>query len=207
VSDRGVLVFAGCCALFGLGDAAMLPLAGSEMTASAGEHANLIIAACIVVPQVMVAVLAPLMGRLADTRGRRTVLIIGFAALAIRGVLLALLSDYEELVVLAQTLDGLSGAMLGVLLPLLAADLTRGTNRFNLCIGVFGLANGLGATFSTAAGGAIADNLGTQAAFFALATAGAFATLLAWLAMPETKGSEEPENRAPALSTPRSSHP
>ena len=172
-----------------------------------GNTQNLIIAACIVVPQIMVAALAPLMGQLADTHGRRTVLIIGFAAVAIRGVLLALLSDYQELVVLAQTLDGLSGAMLGVLLPLLAADLTRGTNRFNLCIGVFGLASGLGATFSTAAAGAIADNLGTPAAFFALATAGAFAALLAWLAMPETKGSEEMENRAPALSTPLSPHP
>jgi MFS family permease len=189
-SDRGVLVFAGCCALFGLANTAMLPLAGSEMTANVGQHANLIIAACIVVPQIMVAMLSPLIGRLAETHGRRPVLIIGFAAVAIRGVLLALLSDYTELVVLVQTLDGVSATMLGVLLPLLAADLTRGTNRFNLCIGVFGLANGLGATLSTAAAGSVADHLGASTAFLALAVAGVFAVLLAWSAMPETMRSK-----------------
>ena len=191
VSDRGVLVFAGCCALFGLANTAMLPLAGSEMTANMGEHANLLIGACIVVPQIMVAMLSPLMGRLANTQGRRIALIIGFTAVASRGVLLALLSGYPELVVLVQTLDGVSASMLGVLLPLLAADLTRGTNRFNLCIGVFGLANGLGATVSTVAAGSIADSFAASTAFLALAIAGGFAVLLAWLAMPETMQSKE----------------
>jgi MFS family permease len=73
-----------------------------------------------------------------------------------------------------------------MLLPLLAADLTRGTNRFNLCMGVFGLAAGIGATLSTVAAGAIAGWLGSGAAFVALAGAGLAAVLLVLFAMPET---------------------
>ena len=62
--------------------------------------------------------------------------------------------------VAVQALDGIGAAVFGVLLPLLASDLTRGTNRFNLCMGVFGLAVGLGATLGTMAAGALADSFG-----------------------------------------------
>lgn len=73
-----------------------------------------------------------------------------------------------------------------MLLPLLAADLTRGTNRFNLCMGLFGLATGIGATLSTVVAGAIAERLGVGAAFVALAGAGLLAVSLVLFAMPET---------------------
>jgi MFS family permease len=91
------------------------------------------------------------------------------------------------MLVAVQALDGIGAAALGVLLPLIAADLTRGTNRFNLYMGVFGLATGVGATLSTAAAGAIAAWLGTGAAFVVLAGAGLLAVLLVLLAMPETR--------------------
>lgn len=186
ISSRGVLIFAGCCALFGLANAAMLPLAATQVTAQMGEHANLVIGACIVVPQIMVAMVSPALARLADHRGRRIALVIGLAAVTLRGALLSVVSSQAWLVVLVQALDGASGAAFGVLLPLLAADLTRGTNRFNLCIGVFGLASGLGATLSTAVAGAIADGLGESTAFIFLSAAGGLAVLLAWFGMPET---------------------
>ena len=63
----------------------------------------------------------------------------------------------RQRLVAVQALDGVSAAAMGALLPLLAADLTRGTNRFNLCMGVLGLATGVGATLSTVVAGAIAD--------------------------------------------------
>jgi MFS family permease len=186
LADRRLLVFSACCALFALSNAAMLPLAGVEATKNTGEWANLVIAAGIVLPQFVNAAMSPRVGRLAESRGRRAALLLGFGALPVRGLLLPLAAADPAMLVAVQALDGVSAAALGVLLPLLAADLTRGTNRFNLCMGVFGLAAGIGATLSTVAAGAIAGWLGSGAAFVALAGAGLAAVLLVLFAMPET---------------------
>jgi MFS family permease len=185
-SDRRLLIFAGCVTLFHLSNAAMLPLAGAAVTMRAGTYANLIIAACIVVPQAVVALLSPWVGRSAERFGRRRLLLLGWAALPLRGLLLAVLPGSWPLII-GQAVAGLSGAVFGVMLPLLAADLTRGTSHFNLCMGVLGLATYLGAAISTSLGGEIADIAGMPAAFTALAFSGLIGTLLVWLAMPETR--------------------
>ncbi|MFC7735034.1 MFS transporter [Roseomonas sp. GCM10028921] len=184
--NRGVLVFALCCALFTLSNAAMLPLAGTQVTRNAGDEANLIIAACIIAPQLLMALIAPWVGRLAERRGRRIALLIGFGALPVRGLLLMLVEGPAWLV-LVQALDGISAAGLGVMLPLLAADLTRGTNRFNLCMGLFGLAVGIGGTLSTTMAGLAAEWFGPGVAFALLAGIGLLSLLAVWLAMPETR--------------------
>ena len=73
------------------------------------------------------------------------------------------------------------------MLPLIAADLTRNTGRFNLCMGVIGLAVFIGASLSTALAGWIADSAGDSAAFVALAAAGLIGTALVWFGIPETR--------------------
>jgi len=182
--DRRLLVFAGCVALFHLSNAAMLPLVANRITQSSGAIANLVIASCVVAPQAVVAMLSPAVGRMAERRGRRPVLILGFAALPIRGVLLAL-SSQPGFVVAVQVLDGVSAAVFGVMLPLVAADLTRGTRRFNLCLGLLGLAVAAGATLSTTIAGVVADRFGHEPALLMLAGVGALA-VLGLLALPET---------------------
>lgn len=186
LTERGILVFAACSLLFTLSNAAMLPLAGSAITRDAGDEANLIIAACIVVPQLVVAGMSPWVGRAAEARGRRIILVLGFSMLPLRGLLLAAF-DQPAVLVFIQALDGISAAVLGVLLPLIAADLTRGTNHFNLCMGLFGLAVGIGGTISTSLAGVVALWFGADMAFTMLALVGLLCTLLAWFAMPETR--------------------
>lgn len=195
--DRRLLVFAGCVALFHLSNAAMLPLVANEVTRSTGAGANLVIAACVVVPQAIVAGLSPLVGRTADTWGRRPVLLLGFAALPVRGVLLAL-DAHPAYVVLVQALDGISAAVFGVMLPLVAADLTRGTRRFNLCMGLLGLTAGAGATFSTTIAGLVADRFGNPQALLVLAGAG-LAGVLGLLALQETRESQPSRSVAEAF--------
>lgn len=185
-TDRRLLIFAGTLALFQLGNAAMLQLAGGELTARVGSRASLIIAACIVVPQVVVALLSPWVGRAAERWGRRPVLVVGLLALPIRALLFALTAN-PVLVVGFQALDGIAGAGLGVLMPLVAADVTAGTNRFNVCMGALALTGGIGATISTTLAGAIADGYGIAAAFIALAVAGLSGVLIAATVMPETR--------------------
>jgi MFS family permease len=186
LADRRLLIFAVCVMLFHLSNAAMLPLAGSAVTMRAGHFANLIIAACIVVPQAFVALLSPWVGRAAAKFGRKRMLLLGWGALPVRGLLLAVLPGSWPLVA-GQAISGLSAAVFGVLLPLLAADLTVGTSHFNLCMGILGLALYLGAAVSTTLSGGIADSAGVPAAFLVLAGVGALGFLMVWLVMPETK--------------------
>ena len=184
-TNRQLLAFAVCVLLFHMSNAAMLPLLGATVTMRTGTFANLIIAACIMVPQAVVALCSPWVGRSAASLGRRPVLLLGWAALPLRGLLLAVLPG-AWLPVAAQAVSGVSGAVFGVMLPLLSADITRGTSHFNLCMGALGLAVSLGAGISTTLGGWIADTAGVEAAFAVLALIGALATLAFWLVMPET---------------------
>src|SRR6202011_3154053 len=101
--------------------------------------------------------------------------------------LLFTLNPWPEAVAAIQMLDGISATVVGLMLPLIAADRTRRTGHMNLAIGWFGLAAGLGATFSTTVAGWAADRLGAEPAFLSLALVGGLATLLLALAMPETR--------------------
>ncbi len=184
-TDRRLLIFATCVLLFHLSNAAMLPLLGGAITMRTGHFANIFIAACIVVPQGVVALCSPWVGRSAASFGRRPVLLLGWAALPLRGLLLALLPG-AWLPIGAQAISGVSAAVFGVMFPLLAADITRGTSHFNLCMGALGLAMFLGAGLSTTMGGWIADQIGVQFAFVALSCVGLLGTFVLWLAMPET---------------------
>ena len=109
LADRRLLMFALCAALFTLGNAALLPLASSALTKRATGEANLFIAACIVLPQILVALLSPTVGRVADKYGRRIVVIVAFVALALRAALFAWVTQ-PMLVVAIQVFDGIAGA-------------------------------------------------------------------------------------------------
>jgi MFS family permease len=186
LTNRALLCFGACMTLFFLANAAMLPLVGSMLTLRASETATALIAACIVVPQVVLAVSAPTIGRLAERWGRRPLLLLGFAALPIRGLLFAYV-DSPELLVAVQIFDGISAAVFGVMVPLVVSDVTRRTGHFNLALGAVGTAMGIGAALSTSLAGVMADRLGSHTAFLGLAIVGFAAFALVVLIMPETR--------------------
>jgi predicted MFS family arabinose efflux permease len=184
--NRPLLIFAGCLLLFHLANSAMLPLVGSVVTMKSARWATLIIAACIVVPQLVVAMLSPWVGTRAQIWGRRPLLLIGFAALPIRGMLFAFFSD-PSLLLAVQILDGVTASVFAVMVPLVVADLTRGTGRFNLGQGILGTATGIGASLSAALAGYVTDRFGFGAAFGSLAIIALAAFTLVWFLMPETR--------------------
>ena len=61
--NRGLLTFAGCVFLFQMANASMLPLAGEALAYSKDAFSSLIVSALIMVPQVIVAIMAPWAGR------------------------------------------------------------------------------------------------------------------------------------------------
>jgi predicted MFS family arabinose efflux permease len=188
--NRPLLIFAGCLLFFHLANSAMLPLVGSVVTMRSSQWATVIIAACIVVPQLVVAALSPRIGIWAQTFGRRPLLLIGFAALPIRGLLFAVVTD-PSLLLAVQLLDGMTAAVFSVMVPLVVADLTRGTGRFNLGQGIIGTATGIGASLSATLAGFTTDRFGSPTAFAALAAIALVGFAVLWSLMPETRPVEE----------------
>jgi MFS family permease len=184
--DRRLLVFGACTLLFTFANAPMLPLAASTLTARVGHMASLLIGACIVLPQLIVAIGSPAVGRIADLHGRRRLLLLGCSMLPLRGLLFATLPA-PEVVVLIQALDGVAAACFGIMVPLITSDVAGRSGHYNLALGVVGFAMGIGATLSTTAAGWMADHFGSRAAFVGLAGVGLTATLLVLVLMPETR--------------------
>jgi predicted MFS family arabinose efflux permease len=196
---RPLVIFSISFMLFQLANAAMFPLMGGELTMRSGHWAWVLIAAGIVVPQLFVALISPWVARRSQLVGRRPLLILGFVVVPIRGVLFAVVQDPNVLVV-AQVLDAVSGAVFGVLVPLVVADVTRGTGHFNLAQGIVGAAVGIGAALSTTLGGYVSDHLGSNTAFLVLAAIAAVGLACIWALMPETR--PEDETPPPADETP-----
>ena len=186
VCRRPLLIFAVSVLLLQLANAAMLPLMASVVTARSSQWATVLIAACIIVPQAIVALLSPSVGRQAQAWGRRPLLLIGFGALAIRGLLFATVRD-PYLLVLVQVFDGITAAVFAVMVPLIVADVAFGSGHFNLAQGILGTATGIGASLSTVLGGYVSDKFGSSIAFIGLASVAATGLLLVLLAMPETR--------------------
>jgi len=180
-----LLIFAGCLFLFQFANASMLPLVGERLAYRNGTGASFVISALIILPQIVVAISAPSVGQLAQSWGRRPLLLIGFGALAVRALLFAVTVD-PPLLICIQLLDGVSGSVLGVLTALIIADLTNGTGRFNLAQGFVGMLAGVGAVLSTTFFGLIVGNFGSAIGFLSIAAAALITVFLAWLLMPET---------------------
>ena len=187
---KPLVVFGCAILLFHLANAAMLPLMGSVLTKRSSEWATILIAACIIGPQLVVALCSPWAGRQAQRLGRRPILLVGLAALPIRGILFATVTDPYFLVVV-QLLDGITATMFSVMVPLTVADLTRGTGRFNLTLGLVGTMMGIGASLSPTLAGYITDSFGSPAAFFSLAAIAFVGLVVVALLMPETRPAEK----------------
>ena len=186
---RPLLILAGCMMLFHLANAAMLPLMGSVLTTRSSAWAPVFIAACIVGPQILVAVFSPWVGRRASLWGRRPLLLIAFATLPVRGLLFGLVTN-PYLLVAVQLLDGIAGAVLAVTVTLIVVDLTRGTGHFNLGQGIVSTTMGIGASLSTTFAGYMSDRFGNTIAFFGLAAIAAVGLAAVWALMTETRPGE-----------------
>jgi predicted MFS family arabinose efflux permease len=115
-------------------------------------------------------------------------LLLGFAALAIRGVMFAAVSD-PYLLVAVQVFDGVTAAVFSVMIPLVIADIAFGSGHFSLAQGIVGTATGIGASLSTVLAGYVSDKFGSSVAFLGLAAVAATGLAMVWLVMPETRRS------------------
>src|SRR5271166_2095390 len=178
----------------------MLPLVGQKLALQDNKEGTALMSACIVAAQVVMVPMAALVGRTADSWGRKPLFLAAFAILPLRGFLYTL-SDDRYWLVAVQLLDGVGAGLYGALFVIVVADLTRGTGHFNLAQGAVITAHGLGAALSAALAGFIVVRAGYSAAFLALGAIAAGGFLLYLFGMPETlklNRSEQIRRPAPA---------
>ena len=135
--------------------------------------------------QVVTIPMALLVAR-ADRIGRKPLLVVALAALPLRGLLFAL-SDAPGWMLAVQALDGVAGGLVDALIPLLLADILRGTGRYSVGRGFLGTVQGVGGSLSQGAAGFLVVTAGYDATFLALAGVAVAALVLAVVAMPETR--------------------
>jgi len=197
-TNSALMILATAVVLFQLANASILPFMASALVLEGNQQSTLLIAGAIVGPQLVGSAISGWVGRQVERVGRRPLLMLAFAPLPIRGLVLALSSD-PYVITLVQLLDGISAATIGILVPLVIADVTRGSGHFNLAQGLVATAVGIGAAFSTTLAGYTVDAFGHRTAFFLLMSVGVVGFLLVMAVMPETKPQKLPHVKRVAV--------
>ncbi|CAF1471778.1 unnamed protein product [Adineta ricciae] len=184
--DRRLLIFFSCVILFHFGNASMLP---NMVQVVAHDHSpgasSVFLSACVVVTQFVSASLAAWIGRRADVWGRKPLLLVGWAAVPVRGFA-CILTRNPILLASIEILDGIAAVVYAVVIVLVVADLAHNTGRFNLLLGVLSVSSGLGYTLSNSITGMIVQRFGFNYGYMVLSTFGTAGFILLRFAMPET---------------------
>ena len=194
---RPLRIFALCAMLFHFANAPLLPLVGQKLALEFPKEATAMMSFCMVAAQGVMLPIAILVGRNADSWGRRPIFLIAFAVLPIRAALY-ILSDNAFWLMGVQLLDGVGAGIYGALTPLVIADIMRGSGRYNLAQGAVATTMGIGASLSALAAGEMVDHFGYSASFLSLGAAAAVAFLVFLGFMPETRDAHPPERRSAA---------
>jgi MFS family permease len=184
--DRRIAAFAAVVFLFFVANESMLVLFG-QLLPRGGAGPSLYLSAGIVLSQLVLIAVSVAAGRNAARLGRKPVFALALVALVVRGVAFGLALRSPVALVAIEALDGLAAGVYDVVWVLVAADVARGTGRFNVTLGLFAAAQGVGATCSNALSGFLAAWIGFEATFFVLAGIAAVALAVFLGTMPETR--------------------
>ena len=184
------MIFLVSVVLFHFANAAMLPMAG-QVLAKTHPGADIVaLSACIITAQlVMIGVAAMVGWAIRRGIGRKKIFLVAFLTLPIRGFLFTL-TDSPYGVVAIQLLDGVAAGIFGVISIIIAADLMRGTGRFNFAQGLVALSTGLGAASSNLCSGFVVQSFGYTVGFITLAWIAVGGLIFFALLMPETRPEE-----------------
>ncbi len=184
-AERPFVVLAIGTALFHFANAPMLALASQKLALEARGFESAVTSAAIIVAQLATIPMALLVMR-AKRIGGKSLLILAFAALPIRGILFATV-DNPYWMIAFQVLDGVGAGLFDVLLPLVLYGAVLGSGRYNMARGIIGTIQGVGGASSYVFAGSLVVWDGYAVAFAVLAGVGLAALLLMLTAMPETQ--------------------
>jgi MFS family permease len=151
---------------------------------------------CIIVAQIFMVMTAKVCGDYSGKYGRKGLFLIGLFTVPVRCLILTLLlqirgdnpaSSWLQFVILStQILDGVGAGSFGTMYILVTSDISGGTGRFAMTLGLTTAAMSIGGTVSGYLGEALAEDLGYEKAFFILMFMALVPALVYLLFMPET---------------------
>jgi MFS family permease len=182
--------------LFHTSNGTVLPLVMQTLAIGGGRTGILYSGLCIIVAQVFMVMSAKICGDYSGIYGRKTLFLIGLFSVPLRCGLLALLvmwrgeesgSTFLQILLLStQILDGVGAGIFGTMYILVTSDISGGTGRFSMTLGLTTAAMSIGGTVSGYLGEALAQDLGYKQAFSILMIMALVPALLYLLFMPET---------------------
>ena len=184
---------------FHLANSSVLPLVMQSLSLKDPQAGILLSGLCIVIAQTFMSGFAKICGDYSPTWGRKNLLLIGLISLPIRCWLLTILLSYEDnittdrgsvtlkaLILSTQLLDSVGAGILGTLYVLITNDISIGTGRFSLMLGITTGSMCLGGTISGYIGQSFASDYGYPAAFKLLGTMSLVPVFIFAAFVPET---------------------
>lgn len=200
--DTTLLTFVVCCFLFHTSNGTVLPLVMQTLAIGEGRIGILMSGLCIIVAQIFMVASAKICGDYSGKYGRKPLFLIGLFSVPIRCLILYLLTGVKNaqeetsvvlsVVILAtQILDGVGAGVFGTMYILVTSDISEGSGRFSLTLGLTTAAMSIGGTVSGYLGQALAQDHGYQMAFLILGAMSCVPALVYLVFMPETLSSAE----------------
>jgi MFS family permease len=197
LTHRDLVIFLVSVVLFHFGNAAMLPMAGQVLAQTHPGWDTISLSGCIIAAQLVMVAIAWAVGKaMAAGYGRKTIFLVALAVLPVRGLLFSFTANPIGVIAI-QLLDGVAAGIFGVFAIVIAADVTRGTGRFNLAQGLVALSVGVGAGLSNLVSGYIVQWFGYPAGFLSLAVIAVAALVFFAIFMPETRDMRTGRAREP----------
>ena len=194
--DPTLITFLLIVFLFHTANGTVLPLVMQSLAIGNGGTGMLMSGLCIIVAQIFMVASAKICGDYSGKYGRKGLFLTGFFSLPIRCLILVALihirgdgtgSFWMQLAILStQFLDGIGAGVFGTMYILVTSDISGGSGRFSLTLGLTTAAMSIGGTVSGYLGQALAEDLGYQKAFFILMIMSLVPAFLYLLCMPET---------------------
>jgi len=194
--DPILLLFIAVCFLFHLSNGTVLPLVMQTLAIGNGGVGILMSGMCISVAQVVMVLAAKICGTYSGQYGRKWLFLIGLAIVPIRCAILAgllmLKGDdeatlwWQAVTLSTQILDGVGAGTFGTMYILVTSDISGGTGRFGLTLGLTTAAMSIGGTVSGYLGQALAEDYGYLRAFWILCFMSIVPAALYFFCMPET---------------------
>jgi MFS family permease len=198
--ERKVLVFILICFTFHLANATVLPLVMQTLAIGNERTGILMSGLCVIVSQAFMVMSANICGKYSGIYGRKPLFLIGILSLPIRCGILSLLLTIKEnvfdqpdppvwldiLILCTQVFDGVGAGFFGTMYVLVTSDISIGTGRFGMTLGLTTAAMSIGGTISGYLGEALAEDISYQQAFSVLGCMSLIPALLYFVCMPET---------------------
>ena len=193
--DPILLTFIGICFLFHTSNGTVLPLVMQTLAIGSGRSGILMSGLCIIVAQVFMVLSAKICGEYSSIYGRKPLFLVGLFIVPVRCAILGLLlilrgdeaSPFMQVLILStQIMDGVGAGVFGTMYILVTSDISGGTGRFSMTLGLTTAAMSIGGTVSGYLGEALAQDIGYKEAFFILCVMSCVPALLYLFFMPET---------------------